>query len=483
MSLTKRTFWGAVWSAFELLLRRGITVIVTLLLAYFIAPDEYALLAMMAIFITLGSSLMDAGISQAIVRLKNTTDQHLNTAFFSNIGFGLLAYALLWCLSPTIASFYDQPSLVVLIRVAALTIVFNALHTTHSALLTRQLQFKTQLKASVPAAICSAIVAITLALLGFGIWAVIAQTITAAIVQGILIWHFCRWRPSLNVCPAAFSALFGFGNKMFASSVLDIVFNNLYVIVIAKQFTVAVTGMYFFAANIKMLITQQLIDSLQKATYPALSSKQDDDKTLKKNYQILIRVTTFLFFPMMLVIALSAPALFSVFLPDNWAHAAHYLQLMCLATLLYPLHAINLNLLKVKGRSDLFLFVEIIKKAIIAIVLLITYQYSIEAIICGQLIASILCYFPNAFYAKRLIGYSISEQITDFMPALLLTFTVAAVHFYVSYWLSSSVAITLGLLAPSLLINYAVIAKRLHFPALDHLSTLKNKLTSTEKQA
>ena len=219
--------------------------------------------------------------------------------------------------------------------------------------------------------------------------------------------------------------MFGFGSKLFLSGLLDTVFINIYVVVIAKIFSAAVAGHYFFAEKIKTLVINQIVRSISTVTYPALATLQHDNVILKAGYRKIIQITTFLLFPAMALMAALAEPLFHALLPDQWLPAVPYLQLMCIAGLMYPLHAINLNILKVKGRSDLFLYLEIVKKVSIVLILFVSVRYGVIGILIGQIFSSVLAYLPNSYFSNKLIGYSVREQIGDFLPCMVLSGAVA----------------------------------------------------------
>lgn len=429
MSLANKTTAGIVWNFVEQLARRGITVAVTLLLAYFLTPEDFGLVAMMAVFLALGASLMDSGFRQALIRLKDATQIDFNTGFYANITLGLLAYALLFLSAPWIASFYQEPKLVDLVRVASLAIIINAFQVIQVTILSRDLNFKAQLKANLPAAVISGVLAVALAYLDWGVWALVTQMLVSALLVTLLLWMQNIWRPSLSFSFSSLKKMYNFGYKLFLSGVLDTVFRNMYVIVIAKFFSASIAGLYFFAEKIKELVISQLVSSIQTVTYPALATLQDDNIRLKAGYRKVLAMTTFLLFPVMLFLAALSQPLFEFLLPEKWLPAVIYLQLMTIAGVLYPLHSINLNILQVKGRSDLFLYLEVLKKIMIVLVFWVSFKFGIIGILIGQMVTSILAYIPNSYFSYHLIGYSIKEQLTDFVPALLLSTTIAGLIF------------------------------------------------------
>lgn len=420
-SLAHKTIAGVLWSFAQQLAVKGISVAVTLLLAHFLAPEDFGLVAMMAVFLNIASSLMDSGLAQALIRKAEAMQEDLNTAFFANLALGFCAYVLLFIVSPAIANFYDEPRLIVLVRVAALAVIIDSFKIVQFTVLSRQLNFRAQFRATLPASLISANVAIVMAYLGYGVWALIVQMLVSAFFVTFFLWIQGLWRPSLALSASSFKEMYRFGYKMFLSGLLDTVFKNIYVIVIAKLFSTTSAGLYFFADRIRELVIYQIVSSIQKVTYPALATLESDNEKLKDGYRKVISVSTFILFPIILFMAALAEPLFRLFLPEKWWPALIYLQLMCMAGLLIPVHAINLNIVKVKGRSDLFLLLEVIKKTILTAILMISFRYGIIGILIGQIISSVLAYLPNSFYSKRLIDYSVKEQLTDFVPCLILT--------------------------------------------------------------
>ena len=423
MSLAQKTTVGILWNFLEKLGRRGVGVVVTILLARFLTPDDYGLVAMTAVFLAVANSLMDLGFSSALVRKKDPTPEYFNTAFYSNICLGILAYFALFTIAPFISIFYEEPQLTVLIRVIGIVVIINSFQVVQYSILTRDLNFKAQLKVAIPASFISGLCAVIMAYLGYGVWALIAQTIISSIIFTVLVWNLNIWKPAFLFSRSSLYEMFGFGSKLFLSGLLNKVHQNIYIIVIAKVFTTTVAGHYFFSSRIKELILLQLVNSIQVVTYPALSKLQDDDVKLRAGYRKVILVTTFVLFPALTLTAAMAKPVFILFLNDKWLPAIPYLQLMCISGLMYPLHTINLNVLIVKGRSDLFLNLELIKKIISWIILAVTIQFGVIGILIGQILASIFSYIPNSYYSDKLIAYSAKEQMRDVLPTLLLSIT------------------------------------------------------------
>ncbi len=426
-ALRHKTITGIIWTFLEQIFRVGIQTITTIILAWFLLPEDFGLMAMIAVFFAIANSLMDSGFSHALIRKKEVSQTDYSTAFYTNLVLGLLVYALLFASAPFIASFYDEPRLIMLVRVVGLVVIINSFQLVQVADLTRKLNFKVQFKVALPSAIFSGVVAVSMAALGFGVWSLVAQMLISSFVATALYWIINKWRPSKDFSIESLNEMFGFGSKLLASGLIDTAFQNVYVIIIGKLFSATLVGYYFFAQGIQQLVVIQLTGAVQKVTYPALSSIQDDNTALKAFYRRIIQVVTYIVFPCMIALVVLAKPLFSLMLKEDWLPAVPFLQLLCIAGLLYPLHAINLNILKVKGRSDLFLYLEIVKKLMIVTIILISVRFGIFGILIGQIVSSVLAYIPNSYFSIKLINYSVSEQFHDFIPTLLLSVTMGLI--------------------------------------------------------
>ena len=424
--IAKKAVSGLLWNLAEKFATKGVTVITTLLLAWFLTPNDYALIAMLTVLIAHSTALVDKSIGQALIRMPDVKDEDLNTAFFINIALSGLIYLLCYMAAPYIATFYDEPLLTSLIRIVTLSLFFQSVIVVPKSLLVKKLNFKAQLKIVLPAAFISSGAAILLAYLKFGVWALIFQMLIMHAVQALCYWIIGVWRPKFQLSYSSVKKLAGFSGFVVLDSLFAIPFANMYLIVLPKFFAASLLGYYYFAQKIKDILLDLFIGAIQTVTYPALSQIQQDNARLKTGYRKIVRITTFLVFPLLLFTAAIANLIFDILLPEKWQGAVLYLQLMLVASVLYPLHSINLNILKVKGRADLFFYVGLFKKAVGIIVFVFTIQYDIVTVLIGQIIVSKINYLPNAYYSNKLIGYTLKEQLADFIPTLIITSFIAA---------------------------------------------------------
>jgi O-antigen/teichoic acid export membrane protein len=375
---------------------------------------------MLMIFIAVAQSFLDSGFGAALIQKREVTPLDTCSIFYFNILVGLLASGLLYLLAPFVAAFYNQPLLTPLTRALSLTIVINSFGMIQNTLLTKQIDFKTQTKASFIASILSGVIGATMAIGGFGVWSLVVQQISSSFFRTISLWIFSPWRPAWIFSFRSLQEMFGFGSKLLASGLLNQLFDNVYFVVIGKLFSAADLGFFSRAQNIQALPSQTLSNMVGRVTFPVFSSIQGDPARLRNGFQKALTTMVLVNFPIMIGLAIIARPLVLVLLTDKWVGCISYLQLLCFAGLLFPLHVINLDLLRALGRSDLFLRLEIIKKFLIVINIAVTWHWGITAIIYGMMATSLIAYYLNSYYTGILIGYSIRDQLRDMSPYLIL---------------------------------------------------------------
>ncbi len=418
-SLKSRTFGAIFWSLLERGGQQGIQLVIAIILARVLLPAQFGLIAMLAIFMAIAQSFLDSGFGSALIQKKDATQVDSCSIFYFNVVVGIFAAGLLCLAAPWIAAFYEEPALAPLTRFLSLNLVINSFALVQSILLIRRIDFKTQLKVSIVATIGSGIIGITLAYRGFGVWSLAIQSVTSTIFRTILLWFFNKWRPSLVFSFAALKSMFAFGSKLLFSGLIDTIFRNIYIVIIGKIFTATDLGFYSRAKSCTRLSTENLTNSISRVTFPVFSSIQDDNSRLKRGVQKALTTLNFLNFPMMIGLLVTAKPLVLVLLTEKWLPCVPYMQLLCVMGLLYPLNVINLNVLKAKGRSDLFLKLEILKKILTVISIAITYRWGIMAMITGHIcIVSVPAYYLNSYYTGRFIGYPLKEQVFDLLPYL-----------------------------------------------------------------
>lgn len=473
--LKNKTVKGVMWSAIERFSVQGIQFVVMIFMARMLSPDDYGLVGMLAVFIAISQSFVDSGFSQALIRKQDRTEVDNSTVFYFNIVLGVLFYLILFVSAPFIADFYKEPQLVDLTRVLGLSVLINSFVIVQRALLTVKIDFKTQAKAALIASIASGIVGLYLAATGYGVWALVAQQLVNLGFNALMLWIMSNWRPQWVYSWNSFRELFSFGSKLLASGLLDTLYRNIYQIVIGKFFSAASLGYYTRAHHFAEFPSSNLTGILQRVTYPVLCSIQDDDERLAGVYRRFLKLSAFVIFPMMVGLSAVSEPFIKVLLGYKWLFAATLLSIICFSMMWYPIHAINLNLLQVKGRSDLFLRLEIIKKMIGVSMLCITVPKGLIAMCVGSIITSLINLSVNTYYTGKLINVGFVRQMMDLFPILLLTLVMGALVYAVCHCFSLTpiVSLVIGILIGVLF--YVIMAKLFNFAELNELTMILQK--------
>lgn len=426
-SLKHKALRGTVWSSIERFSVQGVSFIVMVIMARILTPDDYGLVAMLTIFIAISQSLVDSGFSNALIRKQDRNETDNSTVFYFNIGVGIILYLILFFSAPLIAKFYEEPILVPITRLISLSVLINSFVVVQRALLTVNIDFKTQAKAALTAAIISGIVGILMAYNRFGVWSIVWYQLTNIAVNTLLLWILSKWRPQWTYSWRSFRELFGFGSKLAVSGIIDTLYNNIYLIVIGKVFNAADLGYYTRASQFAQFPSSNLTGIISRVTFPILCTLQGDTPRLRDVYRRFLKLSAFIIFPLMVGLAAVAKPLILLLLGEKWTFSIILLQIICFSMMWYPIHGINLNLLQVEGRSDLFLKLEIIKKVIGVAILCITIPFGLIAMCIGSIAGSILCLIVNTYYTGKLIQVGFLLQIRDLLPTLFYSLSMGAI--------------------------------------------------------
>ena len=418
-SLKNRTVKGVVWSSVERFSVQGVQFLVMLVIARILDPKDFGLVGMLAIFLAVAQSLIDSGFSQALIRKQDRTEIDNSTVFYFNIIASLFLYFLLYTIAPWVAGFYNESQLTSLMRVLCLVIVINSFAVVQRALYTATINFKTQAKASFTAAIFSGVIGVWMAYSNFGVWTLVWQQLIYAGINTFLLWGYSSWCPRLAYSWKSFREMFAFGSKLLVSGLLDTLYNNIYLLIIGKVFNAASLGYYSQADRFTKLPSSNITGILQRVTYPVLCTLQDNDDKLREDYLKLLRLSAFIIFPLMCLLAGVAYPLVELLLGAKWRFAATLIIPLCFNMMWYPIHAINLNLLQVKGRSDLFLKLEIVKKVIGVTILVCTVPFGLLVMCYAGIVQSIIALIINTHYTGKMIGVGFLKQMYDLSGTLM----------------------------------------------------------------
>lgn len=474
-SLKRKTLKGTIWSSVERFSVQGIQFAVMIIMARVLTPDDYGLVGMLAIFIAISQSLIDSGFSQALIRKLDRSQTDNSTVFYFNIAVGIVLYLALFFCAPLIARFYTQPLLIPLTRLIGLGLIFNSLAVVQRALLTVELDFKTQAKASLIGALLSGVTGIWMAYNGYGVWSIAVQQIVNLGVVTLALWILSHWKPAWSYSWKSFRELFGFGSKLMLSGLLNTAFENIYLIVIGKVYKAADLGYFTRAQNFSSLISANTTGILQRVTYPVLCSIQNDDDRLRDAYRKLLRLAAFIIFPLLVGLGAVGRPLILTLLTDKWLFSATLLIPLCLSGMWYPVHAINLNLLQVKGRSDLFLRLEVIKKLVAVCVLCITIPMGLLPMCWGMVLTSIIALIINTHYTGKLIGLGFFKQMKDLLPSLILSLIMGVAVYTTMHYISVSPIVDLLIGFFEAIAIYAGCSILFRFKEWGYIKSLRNE--------
>ena len=353
MSLKQKTITGLLWSFIDTFAGQGISFIVGIILARILSPREFGLIGMITIFIAVSQSFIDSGFSSALIRKKDCSQTDYSTIFYFNLMVGIIFYVILFISAGAISSFFKEPQLYMILKVLGLGLILNAFGIIQRTILTKEINFKLQTKISLVASIGSGAVAISMALSNYGVWSLVVLTLGKVGLNSLFLWIWAKWKPLFVFSKKSFIELFSFGSKLLLSGLIDTIYRNVYYLIIGKFFSAAELGYYTRADQFQTLPSSNLNGVISRVSYPILSSIQDEPERLKSNYKKLIRSTMFLTFFLMLGLAAVAKPMVLTLIGEKWLPSVIYLQMLCFVGMQYPLHSLNLNILQVKGRSDL----------------------------------------------------------------------------------------------------------------------------------
>lgn len=433
-SLKQKTLSGLVWTFFETFSIQAFGFVQGIVLARLLMPSDYGLIAMTGVFFAVSYALVDTGFTSALIRKKERTDIDYSTVYVTNVVLSFVLCLVLCLCAPLIAEFYHEPQLFPIICANAALLFVGSFIAVQGARLSIQLEFKTKSKIAVISTVSTGLISIIFALLGFGVWSLILPNFFAVLIKGILYYFYQHWFPGFRFSWQSYKEFFSYGSKLMASSLLNAVYGNVYSLVIGKFYSASSLGYYTKGHGYATLPSATLSGVLTKVTFPVLSKVQDDDARLENAYRRMIRVSAYVVFPVMILLVVLARPLVLILLTDKWENSVIYLQVLCFAMMWNPIHTLNMNLLMVKGRSELFLRLEIVKKIIGATILCVTIPFGLIAMCYGQIVSSLIFLFVNTYYTGKLIHVGFVQQMKDLLPTMMYTAIMGLV-----VWLLSSV--------------------------------------------
>lgn len=430
--LNKKIFSGLIWKFSERICAQLVSLIVSIILARLLSPDDYGAIAVVMIFITLANVLVSSGFGSALVQKKDADDLDFSSVFWINLLFGFVLYTFLFAVSPAIARFYKMPVLTNVLRLLGIRIVFASINTVQQAYVSRKMLFRLFFIATIIGTVISGIVGVFLAYAGFGIYALVVQYLLNAVIDTIVLGIVIDWRPSFVCSLARAVSLMSFGWKILISGLLDTGYTQIRGLIIGKIYTVGDLAFYNQGDKFPSIIVTNVNSSIQSVLFPALAMSQDNIAKIKEMTRKSIKVSSYILWPIMIgFIAISEPFV-KLVLTDKWLPCVPYLRIFCISYGMWPIHTANLQAIKALGRSDIFLKLEIIKKTIGVISIFATVYFGPYVMAIGLVVTGIISMFINAFPNIKLLNYSITEQLKDMLPSLILAIVMGAIVYPIS---------------------------------------------------
>lgn len=430
-----------MWKLLERSGTQGIQFIVQIVLARILLPNDYGIIALIAIFITVANVFVQSGFNTALIQKKDATEEDFSSVFYLSLFIAIILYALIFFASPYIAYFYKTPELISVLRVLSITLIFGAFNSIQNAIISRRMEFKKLFASSIGAIILSGITGIVLAYIGLGVWALVAQQLVNQLSVTVILWFTVKWRPKLIFSFSKINKLFSYGWKLLLSALIDTLYMNLRSLIVGKIYSPSMLGYYNRGDQFPQLIVSNINGSIQSVMLPTLSSEQDNKQKVKELVRRSIVTSSFLLFPMMIGLAVVGESLIKIILTDKWLPCVPFMQIFCLSYALWPIHTANLQAINALGRSDIFLKLEIIKKLMGIIILIISMFLGVYAIAVGTLISGIISTFINAHPNLKLLNYSYTEQIKDIMPSFIISIIMGIIIYPIKFMNNSVIII------------------------------------------
>ena len=410
-----------IWRFAERCGAQLVTFIVSIVLARILMPEDYGTVALVTVFTTIMQVFVDSGLSTALIQKKDADDLDFSSVFYFNFGLCIILYLIMFFAAPYIASFYDMPELVSIVRFISLTIVISGVKGVQQSYVSRNMLFKRFFYATLGGTVFSAFLGIAMAYAGFGVWAIVAQQLSNTAIDTLILWITVKWRPKLMFSWDRLKGLLGFGWKLLCSALLDTIYNNLRSLIIGKVYSTTDLAYYNKGDRFPNIIVTNVNSSIDSVLLPVMSNEQDDAVRVKEMTRRAIKTSTFIMAPLLMGLAATADSLVYILLTAKWLPCVFYLRIFCVTYVFYPIHTANLNAINALGRSDMFLKLEIIKKVVGLALLALTVGISVKAMAYSLLLSSLLSQIINSWPNRKLLNYGYLEQMKDIFSSILLS--------------------------------------------------------------
>ncbi|MDD4636212.1 MAG: lipopolysaccharide biosynthesis protein [Bacteroidales bacterium] len=442
-TLKEKTTKGVIWSFIDKFGQQILYLLFGVVLARIVSPSDYGLIGVLSVFIAISNTLIDSGFNRGLLNKKSVSQDDYNSVFYFNLIISIVLYVLFFFCAPWIAAYFHAPQLITLSRVVFLAIPFNAISSIQNVIQWKALNLKIQATSSLIALILSSVVAVVLALMGFGVWALVAQSVLLAFGKSIVLWYLSRWRPTLTFHTDILVELFPFGSKLLFTGILNGIFNNIYSIVIGRLFPMKMVGFYDRANRYQDMCISTVSNTFRSVSIPLFSEVKDDPERLHRVISKIVKTMAFLIFPLVGFLITVAKPLLVILISDIWLPSVPLFQILCGAGLLSSFNFIFNEAVVAKGRSDIFMGLEIAKKIILLLLIYLMVGYGVDGLAYSWLIYSFINLIISIIISDRLMGYTAWYFIKDIIPYLLLSLVISSVAYYICTYISNYFLIVL----------------------------------------
>lgn len=448
--LKHKTKKGIYWKFIDQSATQLMQFVVGIVMARLLSPEDFGITALPAVFMAVAGIFMDSGFAQALVRKPELTEKDLSTSFYYSIAMGIFMYLCLFFAAPWIADFYNTPILIPLIRISSLNFLWGPLSAPQWIVLQRRLDFKTPARISVVNKIVSAIIGIGIAYAGYGLWALIISGLTASMLGLIQIWWVVKWYPTERFDRESFRYLWNYGNKIIGANIVETIYKNVAPVFIGKAYSPATLGLYNRADGYAKLPANQISGLLNGVTFPVLSKIQDDMPLLERTYRKMMKVSSFISFPVLFLLAALANPLVIIMVSEKWKDCVILLQILCFAKMWWPIMSLNRTALQVIGRSDLYFKLELVKRSVNVVILIIALQFGIVAFCCANLLEIAVAMVFNTYYTGKHLNVGLLKQLRDVLPMyfialIMFVLVLLSIRYIDNLLLQLIVGVTVGI--------------------------------------
>jgi O-antigen/teichoic acid export membrane protein len=438
MTLKKQTVSGIAWTFLDFVINKAIYFIATILLARLLGPSDFGLIGMIMLFFTIGATLVESGLSTSLIRTINPDESDYSTIFYMNILMSSVAYLLVFVIAPYVAAFYHQPIIISIIRIYCLGFIVTAFRMVQQSQLIKQFKFKVITFLNLPSNLIGFAVGMFMAYNNYGVWSIVGLYISTQISSTLIYWFYCKWRPKLIFSEIKMKHHFNFGYKLMFSALLNTIFDNLYNVLLGKFYNLKVLGYYERANTLSNYPVSILSGIISKVTLPLLSNIKENREKIQIVYRKILLLSFFISAPIMMYAFSQAKPIVETLLGKQWLPIVPMFRILCIGNMFFPIHSLNINLLSIFGKSNLFLKIEIIKKIILVTLVIIGFQFGVFGLLWSSVLFSLLSLFVNTYYSGDIISYSTKKQFYDLIPTILSSLLMLLSIFMLSFFMINS---------------------------------------------